>query len=579
MERRFLEFPGTHPFVGWRHHAPVPTRAVAVVCGPIGSEYTRAHRTVRHLADRLAAAGIPAIRFDYHGQGDSPGDDLDPGRLAAWRENIRTAIHVARGGDSSLPVVLVGVRVGATLAAQVAADTPVDTLVVWNPVAKGRAYAREIQAMAAAAAVAQCAVPGAVESGGFVFSEETLADLRAVDLAATTPRVRRVIWLARDDLSLDPAVAIEWRSRGVEVRQEAVPGWSGMMAEHQFTVVPEAALTELVASLDLPEGDSSLPPIASAPRGEAVAGARLVAFDGLVAMLHLPPGKISRATVVMFNAGAVHRVGPSRIYVEMARRLAAEGHPVLRLDLEGLGDSILAGEGRENHPYPPTATRDARAALAYLKREHGLDRFVLLGLCSGAHTAFRAALEIEDARIEQVVMINPLTFRWEEGMGLETANRIYDELAYRLSARDPKRWLKLIKGEVNFRRLFAVAASLPLKALRSHWVAFCEAVLPALAPPLARDLQRLRRLGRPVAFFVADGDPGERLLNQGAPRTARRQLARGVITMMRIGNADHTFSQLAPRRALIGAVAKALVQPTVPRGAPALDLRRTSPAR
>lgn len=579
MERRFLEFPGTHPFVGWRHHAPVPTRAVAVVCGPIGSEYTRAHRTVRHLADRLAAAGVPAIRFDYHGQGDSPGDDLDPGRLAAWRENIRTAIHAARGGDSSLPVVLVGVRVGATLAAQVAADTPVDTLVVWNPVAKGRAYAREIQAMAAAAAVAQCAVPGAVESGGFVFSEETLADLRAVDLAAITPRARRVVWLARDDLSLDPAVALEWRSRGVEVRQEAVPGWSGMMAEHQFTVVPEAALAELVASLDLPEGHFAMPAIAPAPRGEPVAGARLVAFDGLVAMLHLPPGKISRATVVMFNAGAVHRVGPSRIYVEMARRLAAEGHPVLRLDLEGLGDSIRAGEGRENHPYPPTATRDARAALAYLKREHGLDRFVLLGLCSGAHTAFRAALEIEDARIEQVVMINPLTFRWEEGMGLETANRIYDELAYRLSARDPKRWLKLIKGEVNFRRLFAVAASLPLKALRSHWIAFCEAVLPAFAPPLARDLQRLRRLGRPVAFFVADGDPGERLLNQGAPRTARRQLARGVITMMRIGNADHTFSQLAPRRALIGAVAKALVQPTVPRGAPAVDLRRTSPAR
>lgn len=164
-------------------------------------------------------------------------------------------------------------------------------------------------------------------------------------------------------------------------------------------------------------------------------------------------------------------------------------------------------------------------------------------------------------------------------MGLETTNRIYDELAYRLSARDPRRWLKLIKGEVNFRRLFTVAASLPLKALRSRWSAFCEAVLPAFAPALARDLQRLRRLGRPVAFFVADGDPGEQLLFQGAPRTARRQLARGAITMMRIGNADHTFSQLAPRRALIGAVAKALVQPAVPRGAPVVDLRCASPAR
>ena len=67
----------------WLHvaHGAPPADAVAVICPPVASEYTRSHRTLRHLCDRLAAAGIPALRFDYHGTGDSPGSDLDPDRL------------------------------------------------------------------------------------------------------------------------------------------------------------------------------------------------------------------------------------------------------------------------------------------------------------------------------------------------------------------------------------------------------------------------------------------------------------------------------------------------------------------
>ena len=67
-------------FFGWYHHAgSIPSGdLVAVVCGPVGHEYTRAHRTLRHLADSLAGRGVPTMRFDYHGIGDSPGSDLDP---------------------------------------------------------------------------------------------------------------------------------------------------------------------------------------------------------------------------------------------------------------------------------------------------------------------------------------------------------------------------------------------------------------------------------------------------------------------------------------------------------------------
>jgi len=36
------------------------------------------HRTYRHLADRLTARGLPTLRFDYDGTGDSAGESDDP---------------------------------------------------------------------------------------------------------------------------------------------------------------------------------------------------------------------------------------------------------------------------------------------------------------------------------------------------------------------------------------------------------------------------------------------------------------------------------------------------------------------
>jgi len=60
---------GDEALFAWHHVAPraIPRDCVAVLCAPIGPEYTRSHRTLRHLADRFAAAGIAAVRFDYQG--------------------------------------------------------------------------------------------------------------------------------------------------------------------------------------------------------------------------------------------------------------------------------------------------------------------------------------------------------------------------------------------------------------------------------------------------------------------------------------------------------------------------------
>ena len=59
------------------------------------------------------------------------------------------------------------------------------------------------------------------------------------------PRSIRVLLLERDDLPGDPALAQSLDSQGSTHQRVAAPGWNGMMADHQFTVVPDDALATI----------------------------------------------------------------------------------------------------------------------------------------------------------------------------------------------------------------------------------------------------------------------------------------------------------------------------------------------
>lgn len=115
--------------------------AAVVLCQPWGTEYIHAHRAMVRLGETLSRTRFHVLRFDYYGSGDSGGDfgEVD---LAGWRSDIRTAADECLSMSGASRVSLVGLRIGANLAADVARDlADLDALVAWDPIVDGAAYA------------------------------------------------------------------------------------------------------------------------------------------------------------------------------------------------------------------------------------------------------------------------------------------------------------------------------------------------------------------------------------------------------------------------------------------------------
>ena len=131
--------------------------------------------------------------------------------------------------------------------------------------------------------------------------------------------------------------------------------------------------------------------------------------DKLVGILSRPAsGDVGKTALLALNAGALHRAGPCRMSVLMARRYAAAGIPVLRFDFYGIGDSDAVGRAKTGEGNSASRV-DVHEALDYLETNLGIERVVVHGLCSGARDAIKAALA--DPRIVGVSQIDGYAYR------------------------------------------------------------------------------------------------------------------------------------------------------------------------
>ncbi len=580
------------PLFGWLHAGREPSQFdhAVIIAPPIGHEQLHAHRSLRHLADALAQRGIPTFRFDWHGTGDSAGRDEDPRRLDVWRTNLRDSGELLKQKLAVRHISVIGLRFGAALAATTFSAREIENLVLWAPVVSGRTYVREMTAIDRTSEIPSHSIPGApadLEPAGLVLSEATARDIAQLNLLQSPLPTCRTLLVARDDLHPDPRLAERFSAEGTAVEQIVGHGFAAMMADPHKGDVPCRTIQDIAQWLSNAMSGSpareGLPPFESCftretavdyqPEGTAPSttvrieirerAVSISATPDLFGILSEPLDRIDvhRPTIVLLNAGASYRVGPGRLHVHLGRQLAAEGFRCLRVDANGLGDSIAEEGVPENQTYSATMFRDVDRTLRFLRENQLGEKFVLVGLCSGAYFAFQSAAALSDPSLIESVLINPLTYFWKDGMVISesTDRRLVVQQYYFESALDPRKWLKLFSGQTKIgwrgaARLLTDRFGLT-RGPASKGCQPCSAGLRAeyshpLHDDLAADLDQAVSHGRHLAMFFGETDPGYGILLGKAGKKAKQLQRAGRLDVQFIANTDHNFSRRSARREL-----------------------------
>lgn len=433
--------------------SPGRKRLAVLFCPPFGWEDVCSYRALRTWAEALAEAGFPSARLQLPSTADSGGSPEDPDRLEAWTNAVDGAAEWLRETTDAERVAVVGVGLGGLLACRaVARGAPIDDLVLWSVRARGKTLLREMRALArvigdryAEESSRELVAPGALDLAGFLMSAETVSALESVELPTlAVPRGagRRVLLLGRDGLPADRALREHFELAGAEVSVQATDDYTSMMLDPLESVTPRRTIATTVAWLrqGLPAVSGGGGVAEAAPGRKASSGPvgralelewqgspiretplRLPMGDGEVfgvvsESLETPSTPLC---AVWLGAGGLRHIGPSRMWVEIARRWAARGVTTVRVDLSGIGDAGDAFDEplTDQNLYSAARVEQARAVLDQLVA-HGLpDRFVLGGLCVGAYWTLR--LSIPDARVLSAIMINLYAFTWSEALATE----------------------------------------------------------------------------------------------------------------------------------------------------------------
>ncbi len=420
---------------------------------------------------------------------------------------------------------------------------------------------------------------GGEEAAGYLLGKETVSELTAVDLAASKERVaKRVLIVPRADLPGGEAkLAKTFTAAGADVRVAPEPGYARMMRDPQETVVPDETLEKMIdwlAEGNYPEERAARPPksvrgtmSALGPTKKGAVTERPIQFgedNRLFGILTEPAERPprNRPAMLLLNVGANHRVGPNRMYVNLARDLAALGYVSFRFDVAGLGDSKTAPGEKESRLYSKDSVADVKTAMTLLTKMYGTEKFSVIGLCSGAYLAFHTC--IEDPRVVCQVLLNPQTFEWKEGDSLEISMRkSYRSTRYYSRAIfDPDAWKRGLRGQLNVRGVAGI--------LRERFVARAKDVLRTAG-------ERVRGRGAPQtdierAFRAASNrgvdcllvfsfmDGGIDVIEKHLGPNARKMRKHKNFRLEFIEDADHTFTPVDSQVVLHDLLVRYIVQ-------------------
>ncbi len=282
---------------------------------------------------------------------------------------------------------------------------------------------------------------------------------------------------------------------------------------------------------------------------EAVQFGAMSSLVGIVTDAAEPEKGRNLPAVILLNAGLFHRVGPNRLYVKMARTLAVLGFVVLRFDVSGIGDSTVRADSM---PFAQSVVNETQEAMTYLQQARGMERFVLIGICSGGEAAFHLACR--DARVVGAVVINAR----EHLHGANAARtaairhqalmRHYCRIIFRSSFR-AKNWLKALTGQGDIRRVI-----LALKGVQLSRLFTPKRPMSGDAYEVGAEVAALGERGVRLLHVYAEGDEGLDYFRVMLGDQRQKRNAHESFKMEMIHGANHTFTLLWSQEHLLNVI-------------------------
>ncbi|HTD45530.1 MAG TPA: alpha/beta fold hydrolase [Bryobacteraceae bacterium] len=530
-----------------------------LIVPPFGWEDLCCYRPLRFLARIFAAEGIPAMRFDLPGTGDSSGDARDSGLFDAWIQSVGDAAGELREASGVEDVAVMGIRTGAMVALAAAArGANVQDLILWGPAATGRAVLREFHAFCKMARTEYASsepappqpIPG-LEIGGFLIAPETQRALETLDLSKPLAmQGRRVLVLSREDLPVDQKLVSALESSGCTVVVSNGSGYRAMNSVPEEALPPietgRAMIDFLTKASPEKEPDAGTTEAAAMPTSvihheSGASFETIYTIEGpsgsIFGILSEPgpetlPNSPNEWCVLFLNPGAVRHIGPNRMWVEAARRWAARGVISLRLDLEGIGES----DGEQNLDvaalYQERLVEQIEIVMDSLRSRLGVRRFVAIGLCSGAFWAFHAAIRNPDIRA--AILLNPRLFFWDPEVD---RRRILRRTAGLLMDRTD--WRRLARGYFSLKSFKRVTRIVVDRFLAEH--ANAGRRFQICPEGMAHAWRALERNQNRLTLIFTEGEPLLREMEEEGhlpPHTG------SPVRCIRIANCGHTFRPL-----------------------------------
>jgi len=114
------------------------------------------------------------------------------------------------------------------------------------------------------------------------------------------------------------------------------------------------------------------------------------------------------------------------------------------------------------------------------------------------------------------------------GATYDPASHHYQDVAaYERSMKDANRWKRLLRGEVDLRRVARIAATHAARKAKALAASLHERVSDNGGTRLSRDLRTLLATGRRITMFEAEGEPAGAALQTEAKRALRKAMRSG----------------------------------------------------